>query len=109
MSVLRAFRYGFEPAAEQATLLRHTFGCVRLVDNEVLHERSQAWTRSKKSVGDVAQSAALTAWKKSDDLWFLNRVSSVPLQQSLPHLQTASKIFLQKRARYSSANPRHDN
>ncbi len=102
VSVLRAFRYRFDPTAEQAALLRRTFGCVRLVYNKALHQRSEAWTSGKKSVGYAAQSAALTRWKKSEELSFLNEVSCVPLQQSLRHLQTAYKNFFAKRAKYPS-------
>jgi putative transposase len=42
----------------------------------------------------------LTAWKKTDDLAYLNEVSSVPLQQALRHLQTAFTRFFAKRAKY---------
>ncbi|KUL41225.1 RNA-guided endonuclease InsQ/TnpB family protein, partial [Actinoplanes awajinensis] len=38
--------------------------------------------------------------KKSEDLAFLNEVSSVPLQQCLRHLQGAFAAFWDKRARY---------
>lgn len=108
VSVLRAFRYRFEPTPEQATLLRRTFGCVRLVYNKALHQRAEAWTSGKKSVGYVAQSAALTTWKKTEELSFLNEVSSVPLQQSLRHLQTAYKNFFAKRAKYPSFKKRRN-
>lgn len=42
----------------------------------------------------------LTEWKKTDDLSYLNDVSSVPLQQSLRHLQAAFVNFRERRARY---------
>ena len=42
----------------------------------------------------------LTAWKKQEDLQFLNEVSCVPLQQGLRHLQTAFKNFFDGRAKY---------
>lgn len=106
MNVLRAFRYRFEPTPEQALMLRRTIGCCRLVYNKALHQRSEAWANGKKSIGYVAQSAALTAWKKTDDLAFLNEVSCVPLQQTLRHLQTAYKNFFQKRAKYPSFKKR---
>jgi putative transposase len=41
----------------------------------------------------------LTQWKHSDDLGYLNQVSSVPLQQALRHLQSAYARFWQKQAR----------
>ncbi|MEN3608644.1 RNA-guided endonuclease TnpB family protein, partial [Plantactinospora sp. ZYX-F-223] len=44
----------------------------------------------------------LTAWKKTEELAFLNEVSSVPLQQALRHLQGAFVNFFAKRARYPS-------
>ncbi len=42
----------------------------------------------------------LTNWKKQEDLDFLTAVSSVPLQQSLRHLQTAFTNFFSGRAKY---------
>jgi putative transposase len=42
----------------------------------------------------------LTAWKKTEELAYLNDVSSVPLQQTLRHLQTAFTNFFGKRAKY---------
>src|SRR6266536_6407739 len=42
----------------------------------------------------------LTAWKKTEELAFLNEVSSVPLQQALRHLQAAFVAFWEGRARY---------
>lgn len=81
-------------------MLRRTMGCVRLVFNKALHARSEAWTTGKKSIGYAAQSATLTAWKKQSALAFLNEVSSVPLQQTLRHLQTAYSNFFAKRAAY---------
>ncbi len=100
--MLRGFRYRFYPTPEQETLLRRTLGCVRLVYNKALHARSEAWTSAKKSIGYVAQSRDLTAWKKLPKLSFLNEVSSVPLQQALRHLQVAYTSFFAKRTRYPS-------
>jgi putative transposase len=42
----------------------------------------------------------LTGWKRSDDLAYLNQVSSVPLQQALRHLQSAFARFWDNQARY---------
>jgi putative transposase len=47
-----------------------------------------------------ATSAMLTVWKKTGELAYLNEVSSVPLQQTLRHLQTAFTNFFGKRANY---------
>jgi len=88
-------------------MLWRTLGCCRLVYNKALHQRSEAWTTGKKSIGYIQQSAALTAWKKADDLLFLNEVSCVPLQQALRHLQVAYSNFFTKRAKYPSFKKRH--
>ncbi|MFI5490956.1 RNA-guided endonuclease InsQ/TnpB family protein [Actinoplanes sp. NPDC051859] len=99
-AVKRAFRYRFYPSPEQAGELARTFGCVRLVYNRALQARTEAWTLRQERVSYNATSAMLTAWKKTDELAFLNDVSSVPLQQTLRHLQMAYTNFFAKRAKY---------
>lgn len=98
--VKRAFKYRFYPTDEQAAELSRTFGCVRLIYNKALEERTRAWYGEQRRVSYVQSSAALTEWKKADELAFLTEVSSVPLQQSLRHLQAAFGNFFAKRAKY---------
>ena len=98
--MLKGFRYRFYPTPEQETFLRRTLGCARLVYNKALAARSEAWTTGKKSIGYAKQSRDLTAWKKTPELSFLNDVSSVPLQQSLMHLQTAYSRFFKRVSKY---------
>jgi putative transposase len=100
--VKRAFKYRFYPTDVQAAELARTFGCVRLVYNMALQARTQAWTLRQQRVTYNATSTLLTGWKKTEDLAFLNEVSSVPLQQALRHLQVAFTNFFAKRARYPS-------
>src|SRR3954471_9908366 len=95
----RAFKYRFRPTDAQAAELSRTFGCVRKVYNMALAARTEAWARQER-VNYNATSAMLTAWKKTEDLAFLNEVSSVPLQQALRHLQAAFTNFFGKRAKY---------
>ena len=97
--VKRAFKYRFYPTDAQAAELSRTFGCVRKVYNLALAARTEAWVRQER-VNYNATSAMLTAWKKTEELAFLNQVSSVPLQQTLRHLQTAFTNFFGKRAKY---------
>ncbi|MEU4088260.1 RNA-guided endonuclease InsQ/TnpB family protein [Streptomyces aureus] len=97
--VKRAFRYRFYPTDVQAAELSRTFGCVRKVYNLALRARSQAWARQER-LNYGATSAMLTAWKKTEELAYLNEVSSVPLQQTLRHLQTAFTNFFADRAKY---------
>lgn len=96
----KAFRFRFYPTPEQESLLRRTLGCVRLVYNKALHERTQAWYERQERVGYAETSSLLTNWKKEEDLDFLNEVSCVPLQQGLRHLQTAFTNFFAGRTEY---------
>ncbi|TQJ37723.1 RNA-guided endonuclease InsQ/TnpB family protein [Streptomyces sp. SLBN-115] len=98
--VKRAFKYRFYPTGEQAAELSRTFGCVRLVYNKALEERTRAWSGEQRRISYVQSSAALTQWKKTEEFGFLAEVSSVPLQQALRHLQTAFGNFFGKRAKY---------
>ncbi|WP_030186969.1 RNA-guided endonuclease InsQ/TnpB family protein, partial [Streptomyces sp. NRRL S-813] len=98
--VKRAFKYRFYPTDEQAVELSRTFGCVRLVYNKALQERTRAWYGEQRRISYVQSSAALTQWKKTEELAFLTEVSSVPLQQALRHLQAAFGNFFAKRAEY---------
>ncbi|MCX5357871.1 transposase [Streptomyces sp. NBC_00124] len=97
--VKRAFKYRFYPSDAQAAELVRTFGCVRKVYNLALAARTEAWARRER-VDYNATSAMLTAWKRTEELAFLNEVSSVPLQQTLRHLQSAFTHFFAKRAKY---------
>ncbi|GAA4051278.1 RNA-guided endonuclease TnpB family protein [Streptomyces shaanxiensis] len=98
--VKRAFKYRFYPTDAQAAELSRTFGCVRKVYNMALAARTQAWTLRAERVNYNATSAMLTAWKKTEELAYLNDVSSVPLQQALRHLQMAFTNFFGKQAKY---------
>ncbi|MGV4928476.1 transposase (plasmid) [Streptomyces sp. BHT-5-2] len=97
--VKRAFKYRFYPTDAQAAELSRTFGCVRKVYNMALAARTEAWARQER-VNYNQTSALLTAWKKTEELAYLNEVSSVPLQQALRHLQVAFANFFGKRAKY---------
>ena len=98
--VKRAFRYRFYPSDQQAQELGRTFGCVRKVYNLALDARIAAWYSEQRRVTCNETSTMLTAWKRTDELAFLSEVSSVPLQQSLRHLQGAFVAFWEKRARH---------
>ncbi|MEU8721234.1 MULTISPECIES: RNA-guided endonuclease TnpB family protein [Streptomyces] len=98
--VKRSYKYRFYPSDAQAAELSRTFGCVRKVYNMALAARTEAWTLRRERVNYNATSAMLTAWKKTEELAFLNDVSSVPLQQALRHLQAAFTAFFAKRSKY---------
>lgn len=96
----RAYKYRFYPDEQQRELLLRTFGCVRLVYNKALEERTAAWRLRGESLTYADTSALLTQWKKTEELAFLNEVSSVPLQQTLRHLQGGFQRFWNKQANY---------
>lgn len=104
--VKRAYKYRFYPTPEQAEELARTFGCVRLVYNKALEERTRAYTLEGRRVSYVESSAKLTEWKRGGEYDFLSEVSSVPLQQALRHLQTAFANFFAKRAKYPTFKSR---
>ncbi|MEO3743357.1 RNA-guided endonuclease TnpB family protein [Plantactinospora sp. B5E13] len=105
-TVKRAFKYRFYPSEEQAAELARTFGCVRLVYNMALAARTEAWTLRQERINYNTTSALLTGWKKTEELAFLNDVSSVPLQQALRHLQAAFTNFFARRATYPTFKSR---
>jgi putative transposase len=96
----KAYRYRLYPTVKQESLLRRTMGCARLVYNQALAARTEAWYERQERVGYSQTSSMLTSWKQQEDLDFLNEVSSVPLQQGLRHLQTAFTNFFAGRAKY---------
>ncbi|PZG14398.1 transposase [Nonomuraea aridisoli] len=104
--VKRAYKYRFHPTPGQAEELARTFGCVRLVYNKALQERTRAYALEGRRVSYVESSARLTQWKKTEELAFLNEVSSVPLQQALRHLQAGFANFFAKRAKYPTFKSR---
>ena len=65
-----------------------------------LDARSEAWTVRHESVSYEDTSRMLTDWKKNKEYAYLREVSSVPLQQSLRHLQAAYRNFFAKTGDY---------
>lgn len=100
MEIKRAYKFRFYPTAEQELILAKTFGCARFAYNYMLRLRTDAWMQRQERIGYHETSAALTALKKQPEYAWLNEVSSVPVQQSLRHLQSAFNNFFAKRARY---------
>ena len=100
MNIKRAYRFRIYPSPEQEVSLARTFGCARFAYNYMLRLRTDAWYKEQKRVGYHETSGVLTELKKQPELAWLNEVSSVPIQQSLRHLQTAFGNFFSRRAKY---------
>ncbi|MDH6436850.1 transposase [Streptomyces sp. SAI-144] len=73
--VKRAFRYRFYPAGEQAAELSRTFGCLRLVHNKALEERTRTRYSEQRRISYVQSSAALMEWKKAEERRHLDPLS----------------------------------
>lgn len=106
MKVQKAFKYRFYPTDEQVDLLAKTFGCVRVVWNNILDWRSKEYTQKQTKINYTKTSAKLTELKK--ELEWLNEVSSVPLQQTLRDQDRAFSNFFAKRAEYPTFKKRHE-
>ena len=104
----RAYKYRFYPTDEQAHNLACTFGCCRVVYNWALRRRTVAWFQNgqRMSYNDLSQ--ALTELKKQEGTLWLQEVSSVPLQQSLRHVEKAMVNFFEKRAKYPKYKKKHN-
>lgn len=100
MKQQRAYKFRFYPTPGQVQLLARTFGCARYVYNFALRLRTDAYYKEHRRVGYHETSAALTLLKKQADTTWLNEVASVPLQQSIRHLDRAFRNFFAGRAGY---------
>ena len=100
METKRAYKFRFYPTSQQEEILARTFGCARFAYNYMLRQRTDAWFQRKEKVGYHETSAMLTVLKKTEEFAWLNEVSSVPVQQSLRHLQTAFGNFFARRNKY---------
>jgi putative transposase len=81
-------------------VLKRTFGCVRLVWNKTLAERTRRWRVEGEKTPHRETDATLTRWKRTDDLAFLSEVAAVPLQQTLRHQHNAFGNFFAGRGRH---------
>jgi len=98
--VRTAYKCRAYPDLEQTSVLNRTFGCVRVVWNRTLAWRHQRYYGEQVKTNFTQANAYLTAMKATEDLAWLNEVSSVPLQQAIRHQQVAFSNFFAKRARY---------
>ncbi len=94
----RAYKYRFYPTEEQKIILAQTFGCCRFVYNWGLSTRKTAYFQHGQSLYYNDLAAMLPALKEQYP--WLTEVSSVPLQQSLRHLDRAFVNFFEGRADY---------
>ncbi len=107
MQQKKAYKYRLYPTEEQTHILARTFGCCRYVYNWALRQRSDAYYKDGQRLYYEETAQRLTALKKQDDHVWLNEVSSVPLQQSLRHLDSAFRNFFEGRTEYPKFHKKH--
>ena len=93
-------RYSFrlEPTPAQEVLLARTFGCARVVYNDALALRRDAFVAKEPwiTAGNLSKSV-ITQGKKREGRTWLGEVSAVVLQQSLRDLESAYRAFFDSR------------
>jgi putative transposase len=87
------YNYRLYPTSGQRSALARAFGCARVVFNDALRIRSEAYEAGLPYVTDTDLSARLTAAKATPERAWLADVSSVVLQQSLADLNAAYRNF----------------
>jgi putative transposase len=92
------YNYRLYPTREQQLALARVFGCVRVVFNDGLRARQEAYQEGRPYLTDAELSARLTACKATPERAWLGEVSAVPLQQSLADLNNAYRRFFSYRA-----------
>ena len=107
MKQQKAYKYRFYPTEERKNLLARTFGCCRYVYNWALRLRTDAYYQEHKHIGYHETSAAIPLLKQQAETAWLNDVASVPLQQSLRHLDKAFRNFFEGRASYPTFKKKH--
>jgi len=104
MVFLKAYRYRFYPTVGLEIFLAKTFGCCRFVYNHFLEAKEQHYKNHKKSLS-YGECASQLADLKNTYL-FLKEVSSVALQQSLRHLETAFQRFYKREGQFPKKKKR---
>jgi putative transposase len=89
------FRYNYRlyPARGQRQALARAFGCARVVFNDALRARQDAYEAGLPYITDGELSARLTVAKATPERAWLAAVSAVVLQQSLADLNAAYRNF----------------
>src|SRR5690349_18827677 len=81
--VLVRYRYRIEPTVVQRGMLARTFGCARVVFNDVIRCRDEARVAGEKISPAEVQRRVVTAAKTTEQRAWLSEVASVALVQSV--------------------------
>jgi putative transposase len=87
------YRYRIEPTPDQEQMLARVFGCVRVVYNDALRVRDEAYRAGAKLSDSEIQRRVITAAKTSEQRAWLAEVPSVALVQSVNDSRRAWRNF----------------
>lgn len=88
------YNYRIEPAEDQMVPLAKAFGCARVVYNDGINARTEAYQRGFPFISDATlQKQVITQAKKTSEREWLSEVSSVVLVQALGDLHAAYRNF----------------
>jgi transposase len=103
----RRYRYRFYPDLSQQAALARAFGCARVVFNDGLRLRQDAYAAGLPYIKDVdVQRAVITQAKRTPERAWLTEVSSVALVQSVNDLHRAYRNYFNDLARVKAARAR---
>ena len=103
------YRYRLDPTLAQRQALARAFGCARVVYNDGLRLREDAYRAGLPFVGGVELSRqVVTLAKQTPQRAWLGEVSVVALQQSLADLDRAYRNYFRDLKRVKAARVRGD-
>jgi putative transposase len=95
MGMQMRYRYRIEPCPVQQEMLVRVFGCVRVVFNDALRVRDEAYRGGDKPSDSEIQRRVITAAKTTEQRSWLAEVPSVALVQSVNDSHRAWRNFFQ--------------
>jgi putative transposase len=87
------YRYRIEPTPAQQAILARVFGCARVVFNDALRVRDEAYRAGIKLSDSQIQRQVITMAKATEQRGWLAEVSSVALVQSVNDSRLAWRNF----------------
>jgi putative transposase len=87
------YRYRIEPGEAQQAMLARTFGCARVVFNDAIRCRDEAYRAGEKITPTEVQRRVITEAKTTEQRGWLSEVASVALVQSVRDAHQAFSNF----------------
>jgi putative transposase len=93
------YRYRIEPTVVQRSMLARVFGCVRVVFNDAIRCRDEAWRVGEKIGATEVQRRVITLAKATEARGWLAEVASVALVQSVRDADRAYRNWFDSMAK----------